>query len=79
VWGILELVIEPVESHLPICACRYPSCLEADIWTVLEPLTCTGLILHDERGQKKDMMDYVRLCRLLGQKDEEMSRGKTNR
>jgi hypothetical protein len=56
---VLELVEELVEMQLPnihICVTSRP---EFDIRTVLEPLTSHQVSLHDESGQKQDIMDYV--------------------
>ena len=56
---ILELVEELVDLHLPnlrLCVTSRP---EIDIRTVIEPLTSTSISLHDELGQKKDILDYI--------------------
>ena len=57
---VLELVKELVDLHIPnlhICVTSRP---EVDIQDVLEPLTSLRVSLHDQRGQKKDIEDYVR-------------------
>ena len=57
---VLQLVKELVDLHLPglyICATSRP---EVDIRAVLEPLAFRSVSLHDERGQKSDIADYVR-------------------
>jgi hypothetical protein len=57
---VLQLVKELVELRLPnlhICVTSRP---EIDIRDVLEPLTSRRVSLHDQTGQKKDIVDYVR-------------------
>jgi len=56
---VLELVDELVGLHLPnlrICVTSRP---EVDIQAVLESLGSRPVSLHDESGQKQDIMDYV--------------------
>ena len=56
---VLGLVKELVELSLPnlyICVTSRP---EIDIRTTLEPLTTRRVSLHDETGQKKDIVEYV--------------------
>ncbi len=56
---VLELVEELVDLHLPnvhICVTSRP---EYDIQIVLKPLTERPVSLHDESGQKQDIMNYV--------------------
>jgi len=55
----LELVKELFELHLPnlrLCVTSRP---EIGIRAVLEPLLPHRISLHDEIGQKKDIVDYV--------------------
>jgi hypothetical protein len=55
----LELVRELLELHLPnlhLCVTSRP---EIGIRAVLEPLLSHRVSLHDEIGQKKDIVDYV--------------------
>ncbi len=57
---VLELVKELVELCLPnlrICVTSRP---EIDIRDVLEPLTSRRVSLHDQSGQKKDIVEYVK-------------------
>ena len=57
---VLQLVKELVDLHLQelhICATSRP---EVDIRAVLEPLAFCSVSLHDERGQKTDIAEYVR-------------------
>jgi hypothetical protein len=57
---VLELVKELVElglPHLRICVTSRP---EFDIRDVLEPLTSRRVSLHDQTGQKKDIVEYVK-------------------
>ncbi|KAN0133417.1 Ankyrin repeat-containing domain protein [Lactarius tabidus] len=56
---VLEFIEDLVESHLPnlrICASSRP---EADISEALGPLASHTVSLHDEAGQKQDIVDYV--------------------
>ncbi len=56
---VLALVKELVELHLPylhICVTSRP---EFDIRATLTPLAHHRVSLHDESGQKKDIVDYV--------------------
>jgi hypothetical protein len=56
---VLNLVKELVELSLPnvhICVTSRP---EIDIRTALEPLTPLQVSLHDQTGQKKDIVEYV--------------------
>ena len=57
---VLELVKELVElglPHLRICVTSRP---EIDIRDVLAPLTSFQVSLHDQSGQKKDIIEYVK-------------------
>ena len=57
---VLDLVKELVElslSHLHLCVTSRP---EIDIRTSLEPLTSRQVSLHDQTGQKKDIIEYIR-------------------
>ena len=57
---VLELVEELVDSRLPnlhICVTSRP---EADIKTVLEPLSLRSVSLHDESGQMEDIEKYIK-------------------
>jgi hypothetical protein len=57
---VLELVNELVELRLPnlrICVTSRP---EIDIRHFLAPLTSLQVSLHDETGQKKDIVEYVK-------------------
>src|SRR5712691_7746211 len=56
---VLEFLEEIVGLKLPnlrICATSRP---EVDIQTCLEPLTSLHMSLHDENGQKQDILDYI--------------------
>ena len=56
---VLELIEDLVESHLPnlrVCVTSRP---EADIVEALKPLASQIISLHDQDGQKQDIMDYV--------------------
>ena len=57
---VLQLLKELVELNLPnlhICVTSRP---EIDIRDVLNPLTSCPVSLHDQSGQKKDIVDYVK-------------------
>jgi hypothetical protein len=57
---VLMLVEDLVNSRLPnlrICVTSRP---ETDIKPVLEPLTFRSVSLHDERGQKEDIENYIK-------------------
>ena len=56
VLEFLEELIDLQLPHLRICVSSRP---EVDIWDVLEPLTCLRVSLHEESGQRKDILDYV--------------------
>ena len=56
---VLELVEKLTNSNLPnlhLCITSRP---EIDIRTSLEPLTSNRISLHDQSGQKQDIVDYV--------------------
>ena len=56
---VLDLLKDLVELSLPnlhLCVTSRP---EIDIRTVLEPLTSRSVSLHNQSGQKKDIIDYV--------------------
>jgi hypothetical protein len=56
---VLDLVKDLIDMHLPnlyICVTSRP---EIDIRTILEPLTSLRVSLHNQTGQKKDIVDYV--------------------
>ena len=60
---VLDLVEELVGLDLPnlrLCVTSRP---EVDVRIVLEPLTATSsrISLHDELGQKQDIVDYINL------------------
>ena len=57
---VLELVEELVGSELPnvyLCVASRP---EIDIRMVLQPLNPLQISLHDESGQKNDIMEYLK-------------------
>ena len=57
---VLQLLEELVGLHLPnlrICVTSRP---EVDIRDVLEPLTSGRVSLHDQTGQKQDIVEYVK-------------------
>ena len=58
---VLDLVEHLVELCLPNLRLCITSRPEVDIRNVLEPLTSSSnrISLHDESGQKKDILDYI--------------------
>jgi hypothetical protein len=57
---VLELIEELVDLKLPnvhLCVASRP---EMDIRVVLEPLTSLKISLHDESGQKEDIINYIK-------------------
>ena len=57
---VLDLIEDFVKCglrNLRICVTSRP---ETDIQEILGPLASYSLSLHDEEGQKKDILDYVR-------------------
>ncbi len=57
---VLNFIEELVASQIPnlrICVTSRP---EIDIRVVLDPLIFFSVSLHDERGQKKDIEDYIK-------------------
>jgi hypothetical protein len=56
---VLELVECLVELHLPNLRLFATSRPESDIRAVLDPLTYAPLSLHDQEGQKRDIVDYI--------------------
>ena len=56
---VLELIEELVELKLPNVHLCVASRSEIDIRMVLEPLTSLKVSLHDEIGQKEDIVRYI--------------------
>jgi hypothetical protein len=56
---VLSLVEKLVKLNLPSLHLCITSRPEIDIRNFLEPLTLNRISLHDESGQKKDIIDYV--------------------
>jgi hypothetical protein len=57
---VLDLIEDLVDLELPnvhLCVASRP---EMDIRMVLEPLTSLKISLHDEIGQKKDIVEYIK-------------------
>ena len=57
---VLEQIEEVVDlklSNVHLCVASRP---EMDIRMVLEPLTSLKISLHDERGQKEDIIKYIK-------------------
>jgi hypothetical protein len=65
---VLDLVQELVDWNIPnlyLCLTSRP---EFDIRMVLEPITPLRISLHDEIGQKKDIIDYINAAILSDRK-----------
>jgi hypothetical protein len=57
---VLELIGELVDLELPnvhLCVASRP---EMDIRAILDPLTTLKISLHDETGQKEDIVKYIK-------------------
>ena len=57
---VLELIEELVDLNLPnvhLCVASRP---EVDIRSVLDPLASLKISLHDEGGQKDDIIEYIK-------------------
>ena len=57
---VLQLIRELVELHIPnlhICVTCRP---EVDMRDVIDPVTSRQVSLHDQSGQKEDIVEYVR-------------------
>jgi hypothetical protein len=57
---VLSLVEDLIEAQLPNLRMCVTSRPEADIKSVLEPLTFRSISLHDEGGQNDDIENYIR-------------------
>ena len=57
VLSLIEELIESQISNLRVCV---TSRLEPDIKHILDPLIFHFVSLHDERGQKRDIEEYIR-------------------
>ncbi|KAI0291329.1 hypothetical protein B0F90DRAFT_1649724, partial [Multifurca ochricompacta] len=55
--NFVEELVKSGHSNLHICITSRP---EQDIRTILEPLTSFRFSLHDESGQKEDIINYIR-------------------
>jgi len=56
VLALVEKLVSLNLLNLHLCITSRP---EIDIRTSLEPLTSSRISLHDQSGQKKDIVDYV--------------------
>ena len=57
VLQLLKELVEPHHPNLHICVTSRP---EIDIRNVVDPLTSHRVSLHDQTGQKQDILDYVK-------------------
>jgi hypothetical protein len=56
VLGLIEELVDMKLQNVHLCVASRP---EIDIRVVLEPLTSLKISLHDERGQKEDIIKYI--------------------
>ena len=56
---VLDLIEDLVTSQLPTLRICITSRPEADIQAALRPLVSQDVSLHEEDGQKQDIMDYI--------------------
>ena len=56
--SFLEDLVEAQLPNLRICVTSRP---EVDIKAILEPLAFRSVLLHNEEGQKKDIIKYIKL------------------
>jgi hypothetical protein len=57
VLGVMEELVDLKLPNVHLCVASRP---EMDIRRVLEPLTSLKICLHDESGQKKDIIEYIK-------------------
>jgi len=57
---VLQLVKELTDLGLPNLHICVTSCPEIDILHILEPPTTLRVSLHDQSGQKKDIVEYIK-------------------
>ena len=57
VLTLIEELIESEISNLHVCVTSRP---ETDIREILDPLGLHNVSLHDERGQKRDIEEYIK-------------------
>ena len=57
---VLKLIGELVDLELPNVHLCVASRLEMDIQMILDPLTTLKISLHDETGQKEDIVKYIK-------------------
>ena len=58
VLDLLDNLIELSLPNLHLCITSHPN---IDIWNALEPLTSRRVSLHEQSGQRQDIIDYVTL------------------
>jgi hypothetical protein len=57
VLGLIEEIVDLKLPNMHLCVASRP---EMDIRMVLEPLTSLKISLHDESGQKEDIIQYIK-------------------
>jgi len=56
ILGLVEDLVDLHLSNLHVCVTSRP---EVDIQTTLEPLTSLQVSLHNQSGQKEDIVNYI--------------------
>ena len=57
VLGLIEEIVDLKLPNVHLCVASRP---EMDIRVVLDPLTSLKISLHDENGQKEDIIEYIK-------------------
>jgi hypothetical protein len=57
VLQLMEELVDPRHPDIRVCITSRP---EVDIRRVLEPLASHAVSLHDEGGQRTDIIDYIK-------------------
>jgi hypothetical protein len=57
VLGLIEEIVDLKLPNVHLCVASRP---EMDIRVVLDPLTSLKISLHDENGQKEDIVEYIK-------------------
>jgi hypothetical protein len=70
VLGLIQELVDLKLPHVHLCVASRP---EMDIRMVLEPLTSLKISLHDEIGQKEDIVEYIKF---IVRSDRSMQRWK---
>ena len=71
VLDCLNALVELSSPNLRLCVTSRP---EIDIQRALEPLTSLRVSLHEESGQRRDIIVLCHICGSVGSKDASMVR-----